>query len=100
LQVNQRNVRLDLAECLDRLQPVTDRTDDLEIIHRRKQRNESLSNNLVILHQHDANSVCHLYLALWAIGTRSVTLVPRPGSLVTSSVPSIMAARSFMPSSP
>ena len=100
LQVNERDVRLDLAKRLDRFQPVADRSNDLEVVHRRKQCNQALSNHLVIFYEHDANFFCHLYLTLCAIGTRSVTLVPRPGSLVTSSEPSIVAARSFMPSNP
>ncbi len=94
-----------LAELCNRFDTIRGLADDLDPIGDIQQRHQSLPHNVVILDHHHSNRfLSHAYSA--SLGPSrgcaacNRTEVPVPGSLVTSSVPPIVAARSRIPVKP
>ena len=109
-QIDQRDIRLVLAKLRDGLHAVRGLAHHLQAFHHVQQRHQPLAHHVMIFHHQHANrflghgcSFCSLHLRRQlsvGTGARSRTVVPAPGSLVTSSVPPIAAARSLIPVSP
>ena len=98
-----------LAELRDGLHAVGGLADDLKTVDHVEQRHKALAHDVMIFHdQYADRSLGSALLMLLSCSLcvhagrarRSRTVVPAPGSLVTSSVPPMAAARSRMPVRP
>ena len=104
-QIDQRDVRLVLAILRDGFHTVGGLAHHLDPVHHVEQRHQSLAHHVMVFHYQYANrfsfhlSSASLGASLGA-GACKRTDVPSPGSLVTSSVPPIAAARSRIPVNP
>jgi hypothetical protein len=106
-----------LAKLRDGLHAVRGLAHHLQAVHHVQQRHQSLAHHVVVLHNQHANRFlghgcsfnlwvphpCFVFAArvsLFAAPRAAAPWFPLPGSLVTSSVPPMAAARSRIPVSP